>query len=207
MPSLFFVSRSLTVPDSNWVSVSPQACIVAVILLLVIPFPWLAGWIFAAFIHEICHYIAVLLCRGKVTAIRLNAVGAVLETGYLSLWESVICSLAGPAGGLILCLLSGKFPRLAVCGFLQSVYNLLPVYPLDGGRAVRAICTGCFQKATADKICTGLEMIVLSGILIISIVSAFFLKFGILPIFAGTILLLRLVKIKIPCKSGLHAVQ
>ena len=193
--------------ESEFVSISAQTYIAAVIILLLIPLPWLVGWVLAAFVHELCHYIAVLLCGGKITAIRIGISGAVLEAGYLSPWASVICCLAGPAGGLVLCLLSEQFPRLAVCGFLQSVYNLLPVYPLDAGRAVRVLCAELFRYAAADKLCRALEMIILGAMLVLSTWSAVYLKYGISPVLAVVLLLLRLKKIKIPCKSGLHAVQ
>ena len=193
--------------EFNIVTISPQTYIVIVLMLLLIPLPWLTGWIMAAVIHELCHYIAVRFCGGKITSIKFSSAGIVLESGYLSTWRSVICSLAGPAGGLLLYVFSKRFPYLAICGFLQSVYNLLPIYPLDGGRAVRAVCLLFFCDSTANKICAGLETVVLVVLLIISTILSAFLKYSIFPSLVVIIYLLRVKNIKIPCKSGLHAVQ
>ena len=201
------MGKLLMVQEFNFITVSPKIYIVIVLMLLLVPLPWLAGWVLAALIHELSHCIAVLLCGGKITAIKFSSAGIVLESGYLSTWRSVICSLAGPAGGLLLYVFSKRFPYLAICGFLQSVYNLLPIYPLDGGRAVRAICLLFFCDSTANKICAGLETVVLVVLLIISTILSVFLKYSIFPSLVVIIYLLRMKNIKIPCKSGLHAVQ
>ena len=47
--------------------------------------------------------------------------------------------LAGPIFGLLPVLLWEKCPRLAFCATLLSARNLLPIYPLDGGRALRLL--------------------------------------------------------------------
>lgn len=64
-----------------------------------------------------------------------------IHTGDMSPAEAVICALSGPLGGLLLTLTIGYLPRLALCALVQSIFNLLPFYPLDGGRALRAMLT------------------------------------------------------------------
>ncbi len=57
----------------------------------------------------------------------------------MSSGKSVICILSGPMGSLLLFLFVRWIPRIAFCGLLQGIYNLLPIYPLDGGRVVRCM--------------------------------------------------------------------
>lgn len=45
----------------------------------------------------------------------------------------------GPIFGLLPVLLWEKCPRLAFCATLLSAWNMLPIYPLDGGRALRLL--------------------------------------------------------------------
>lgn len=91
----------------------------------------------AAVVHELGHCAAVALTGGKLLGIRLTATGAVLETAPISYGKEALCALAGPVAGLLLLPLGRFFPWLTFWGLAQSLYNLLPLYPLDGGRALR----------------------------------------------------------------------
>ena len=57
----------------------------------------------------------------------------------MSTTKTLICVLAGPIGSLLLLLYIRWIPRIAFCALVQTIYNLLPIYPLDGGRAIRCL--------------------------------------------------------------------
>lgn len=119
--------------------ITPSACILAAFLLLTVPLRWLlAAWT-AAFFHELCHIAAVRACGGSVLGIRVGAGGAVLDTSSMTAGREMFCALAGPFGSFLLLLLLWRIPKLAICGCIQGFYNLLPLYPLDGGRAFRCV--------------------------------------------------------------------
>ena len=124
---------------SDFLHIAPQAWIGAAMILLAVPIHWAGACLFAAIIHELCHCLAITLCGERVVRVEIGIRGAKIESSPLSTGKSIVCALAGPVGGLLLGLGSSTFPRLATCGFLQSVFNLLPFYPLDGGRALRGI--------------------------------------------------------------------
>ena len=65
--------------------------------------------------------------------------GARMDAAPLPLKADLCCVLAGPTASLLLGLLLPVAPRLALCGIVQGVYNLLPLGTLDGARAVRDI--------------------------------------------------------------------
>ena len=110
------------------------------LMLLLFPLRVVAGIVLAALIHECGHLIAVRLTGGRVLAIRLRAGGARIETTPMEPGREALCALAGPGAGALTIFAWRFFPEMALAGLVQTVFNLLPIYPLDGGRVVRNIC-------------------------------------------------------------------
>ena len=110
------------------------------LMVLLFPLRFLVGVLLAAFIHELGHILAVKFSGGHVLAIRLRSFGARIEATPMSPGRAALCALAGPAAGALTIFAYKFFPELALAGLVQTVFNLLPVYPLDGGRALRNIC-------------------------------------------------------------------
>lgn len=149
------------------INVSPGACILAAFLLLTVPLKWLLAAWFAAVFHELCHIAAIYACGGTVCEIKVGTGGAVMETGPMTAGMELLCALAGPLGSLLLALLLRRVPELAICGFIQGIYNLLPLYPLDGGRALRCLFSFAGDKGergfqTIEKImlCAGIGILI-----------------------------------------------
>lgn len=104
--------------------------------ILLLPLKWIFAAAAAACIHEVCHIAAVLLLGGRVRGITVAPLGAVIEVEGVHGYREILCTLAGPVGSFLLMSLIHRFPLLGLCGLVQGVFNLLPVYPLDGGRAL-----------------------------------------------------------------------
>lgn len=93
----------------------------------------------AAAAHEAGHVMAIYLVGGRVTGIRLGVCDARIETLGLGYRQEIFCALAGPGMSVLACLaLRSDFPTCAAISLLLGLFNALPVYPLDGGRALRA---------------------------------------------------------------------
>ena len=113
---------------------------VLALMLLLFPLRFLVGVLLAALIHELGHLLALKIAGGRVLSIRLRSFGARIEATPMSPGRAALCALAGPAAGALTIFAYKFFPELALAGLVQTVFNLLPVYPLDGGRAMRNIC-------------------------------------------------------------------
>lgn len=120
-------------------SISPSACIWMAMIVLLLPLRWIFCAVIAAAFHESCHALAVFLCGGKVRELSVGDRGAVMLADGMSAAKTLICVLAGPIGSLLLLLYIRWIPRIALCALVQTIYNLLPIYPLDGGRAIRCL--------------------------------------------------------------------
>lgn len=187
--------------------VSAAICLSCALLLLILPLKWFAAAASAAFFHELCHWTAVKLCGGKILRIIIGGNGAVMEVEPMGPGRELVCSLAGPAGGLILLLLSRWLPRTAVCAAFHSVYNLLPVFPLDGGRALRCGAALFLSPSSADMFCNQMERFCKAALVLLGIYGTFILQLGLLPIALSVLILIKTSSVKIPCKPGLQEVQ
>lgn len=163
----------------------------AALLILVLPLKWLCAAIIAAAWHELCHWLAIKMMGGRLLRVSVGSSGTVMEAEVMAPWKKLVCSLAGPLGGLLLLMLLRWFPRIAVCATVQSVYNLLPLRPLDGGQVLRC-CTAIFlHPLKAQKICVTVEHALKAGIVAAALCCTFFLKLGYIPVLIAATLLFK----------------
>ena len=182
--------------DSKW-NISPGFCFLWAVCLLLLPLRWAMGAMFAALVHESAHYLSVTLLGGNVCGITLGGNGAVMETLPMSSGKEALCALGGPMGSFSLLLAAEHFPEAAVCGVVQGLYNLIPVFPLDGGRIMRCLFS--------ERICRIIEIVVIALFFGISLwITIFYCKFALL-FFVMT--LFPMIRGKFTCKDAGTAVQ
>lgn len=178
------------------IDIKPVTYIYIVMLLFLVPLKWLLAWLFAAAFHEACHWIAVKLCGGEIHSISVGLGGAKMECGPMTKRKRLLAILCGPLGGLFLVLFATWIPRIALCSWFLSMFNLLPLRQLDGGRAL--------------EILFGKNAIILQKIFIImlsagAIYVSIILPFGLLPF---VIIIVIWVKSRnSPCKPSSCKVQ
>lgn len=169
------------------VSISPAAFLLLAGLMLLLPLQWVVAVLMAVLIHECFHAVAVFLLGGRIHRIFIGATGAVLETTPLSNGRELLAALAGPIGSGLLLFLASHFPRLAICGAVHCAYNLIPLFPLDGGRVLRSLLFWLFPIHWAIRIYRlsqrSVTILLMGGCLFLV------LKIGILPLLALVFLL------------------
>ena len=114
--------------------------IVLGLMVLLFPLRFLVGVLLAAAVHELGHLTVIRLTGGRVRCIWLHGGGARIETAPMEPGLAILCALAGPGAGALTVLAWRWFPELAVAGLVQTIFNLIPIYPLDGGQVARNIC-------------------------------------------------------------------
>lgn len=120
---------------------------------MLIPFKWFCAWAFAVAFHELSHIIAFKIMGIQIHNISAHWNGVWIQTEALSGHKSFVSAIAGPIGSLLLLLLLPVMPRTAVCAGFHAVYNLLPIYPSDGGRLLYSVITHCLGEKRAKRIC------------------------------------------------------
>ena len=172
-------------------SIKNDVFIYIVILLFVVPLPWLSAWFAVVIIHELCHYAAVILCGGRIEQVMVSIGGIYMRCSPMPEVKRVICILSGPLGGLILLIFHRIFPRVAICAWILSAYNLIPILPLDGGHILQILMKDSIWFYRTQRLL----------IPIVFLLAIFFLAklgLGILPIIAAGILFLKYRNT--PCK-------
>ena len=182
-------------------------CFCAALLCLILPFSWIAAAVTAAVVHEVFHILAVLISGGRIYGIRIGIHGAVLYGSSLSVPRQLLSVLAGPMGSLLLILTGRYVPQLAFCGFVQGIFNLLPLYPLDGGRVLRLVLENCMAQERAERICRWTDRTVIVALIGLGFWASFVQKIGAGPVMLSFLLVSGSGYGKISCKEGNLGVQ
>ena len=181
--------------------ITPGAWILGALMLLILPLNWLLAAGTAAFFHELCHYFALRLCAVPIFRIQISSRGTVMDTAPMGLRQEFLCALAGPLGGLFLLLFIRHIPRIAICAGVQSLFNLLPVYPLDGGRALRCLARRYLPPDGAALLLKWTARLCLGGIVVLGLLAAIRYHLGLLPLLLAIILCIRTKKEKLLANS------
>ena len=192
----FFMNRKL--PE---IQVDPGFCLLLAGLLLLVPLPWILAAMAAAGFHELCHIFVILLLNGSFHSLSLGSSGARIRTGRLDTQKEFLSAAAGPAGSFLLgFLFLHTLPKLALCALCQGSFNLLPLYPLDGGRMLSCLLRMLWGRQKGDRLRRIIQRAVLCLILTVGFGLSIYPGFRLYPALLSLILVYKLKNI--PCQDG-----
>lgn len=158
-------------------------------VFLCIYFGWFNSifyYVVAVTLHEYGHYFFAKHYGYNVDKMIFSLYGAGLySNNSYKIKHDIIISLAGPLVNLILIIITISlwwiFPTLymftydfMICNLVIMLFNLIPIYPLDGGRVLVALSTKKINRKKVVKIhqivCFGLGLL----FLILFLVSIFY---------------------------------
>lgn len=139
-----------------------------------------------ALIHEMGHSITAQKCGYKLVNVTLMPFGAIVtgEISNMSYVDEIKVSLAGPLLNLSISIAlvavwwvfpeTYPYTELAVtAGLALCIINLLPVFPLDGGRILLCSLSTFLSRKTAVLICKIIGVIFFLGFLALYVLSLF----------------------------------
>lgn len=157
-------------------------------------------------LHEAGHLMVMRLFDLHPARIHIGLTGTVISTVFLSHMTECLAALAGPLMNAVLVLCFRRlWPQLALVSTLLFCYNMLPVYPLDGGRVLRLGLVSLFGWDSGYRLSVVLSW--LTGMLMAAgaIYATLVLRLGLLPCLFVVLFLLRLPKW--PCQTASNLIK
>ncbi len=108
-------------------------------------------------LHELGHSVVARAKGGYIHEIVLYPFGGAAKISNIPKrpWDEIMVALAGPAVSLLLALVFRQIELLYFLGYLNMMlflFNILPVFPMDGGRVLRAALTIKKGRVNATRI-------------------------------------------------------
>ena len=145
-------------------SFSPTSILIWLWLLLVLGFGAFSGYLLATTIHELGHYLTAKRLGYKLSKFSLSGYGVSLSyfEEKIDPKEEIKIALAGPAfnlfSALLVCGMWWLCPSVyfftynfVFCSVILALTNLLPAYPLDGGRIFMKSSNIFFKEKTSQR--------------------------------------------------------
>lgn len=152
-------------------------------------------WPFAALCaaHELGHLAALSVFGIRVERVRLGAFGAVIQTGPMAPGVEAVCAFAGPGVNLFaFWALRRSLPGAAVISLLLALGNLLPIWPMDGGRVLRALANLMLSLRASIVLETAVACVTLVLLGLVSLLACG--RLGVGPAILYVLLLLHIAR-------------
>lgn len=190
--------------DKTEIRFSPGFIILLILAFLLIPLKITLSWFCAVIVHELGHLLCIRLLKKDIYEISLGLYGARIKSEPMTQKQEIIAALAGPLAGLLLVIFMKYIPTISLFAFVQTACNIMPVYPMDGGRILLGALRLLFSQKHCRILYKGILSLIFTATLAIGVyVSLFCLGKPLVML----VLLFLAIRIKSSCKQSLQEIQ
>lgn len=159
----------------------------------------------AVCVHELGHILAIKAQGGNIPRLRFDISGICMCCSDFKTRKSEFAALfSGPFSGIVFAFATSYFGNqiyssflLTASGFslLLSLYNILPILPLDGGRMLLCLVSSVLSDHKAKSVCKAMSLILSA---LVTLIGGFNIstEWGAAICLAGMILLIYQMKSK-----------
>lgn len=144
---------------------------------------WIPTILVSVLFHELGHALTIKAFRFGPSLIILGGFGGVTINARSSRpWKEILISAAGPVASIILALIlqafyrtipflhtdpmfRSLFPLMIGVNFVWAIFNLFPIYPLDGGQILNQIGRFFTSNARATRF-SAISSLILAGLIL-----------------------------------------
>ena len=156
-------------------SISAGALLLGALIYCTASFSELAAILTPVIVHELGHILTLRLYGLRIRRVRADLRGLCIEYGGLCApLGHAVSALAGPAAGLAYAFAASFFARRggnevltlsAGVSMLLSLFNLLPILPLDGGRIFSIIASELLGGRRGDALTKAVSLALSAALL------------------------------------------
>ncbi|MGI6267940.1 MAG: site-2 protease family protein [Acutalibacteraceae bacterium] len=141
----------------------------------------------AAVLHEFAHLACLIFFEQPPKNVEINALGMKISRGQntkLSLGKEAIVALAGPLMNFSVAFFTALLTNMSwtnkaiAINLSLAIFNLLPIFELDGGRAIYYLLCIKMQEKTASRVLTVFSVVTLFFLYLLGFLVLFKTKYN-----------------------------